>query len=646
MNMEQLAMFQNNHQEAPEFAIKVARKLLDEQVLFFVSAGLSISWGYKPASALARDLLQKYHDEISKFRPDKSICGALSKLFGKLKEKEYNFNLAEVCEAVVGHEGERGPCLLAGGLLGFKYKQKIQRQPWVTLEEAIEEYQQDPACLGIPHLIIARLAKEGLIHELVTTNYDTLLELGFWATGMERVDENFDPPFASPWTEYFITLPSKKDYLRSLPYRSIFRLHKIHGCADDLIKHYAKSCKHRNEECIIVDECGNLIRDSNFVITHKELLDWRSDNWAQALLEDRARNHFIVFIGFSGSDNVLHNSLRNIFREIQDCGNIQETNIRAVAIDPQDNTLLEAILRDAAGKASDPSKILCKIDGNYLTKYHPAYCTVPADAPCKLDLELVFRDIYAETIKMLLQRMVSTYGERVISEQKENGKRKKGVDPWLIIELKEELRKFIKEISLSEERNIDFLTWTLPGAVVTSWLLSRTWTKEENDFRGMERYFREHYYVPLSYNPEITIALLRIYQLFQHCSIKIDQHVYVDYFRQGWIKIVKCNGSSVAVLPLVVLKPDSVAMYQNFRRKIPDELKTMFQSSSNIMIMVFNVNGTSRLSNVPVAPLSAGVQPVPRVETVPLSSIWEETQFLCKIIKKAFEENVGGAECG
>lgn len=628
MEGKQLTFFEESKRSS-EFAYLVAQKLVKEQVLFFISAGLSINWGYKTASELAEELLQKY----SQLKPDKNnYSNALKKIYEENDGKRNNsLNLTEVAEALAGQEGNNGTCFLAGDIFGFKYKQSEYRQPWFTYEEFIEIMGQDSSYLGLPHLIIARLAKEGLIDELITTNYDTLLELALWSVGMERLKEPPQLDNDIPWAENFVVIYAKNRYIQNLPYRSIFRLHKIHGCVDALINHFSGRCKCSPKECT-----ENLMsKDQNFVITHKDLLDWRADQWAQSMLEDRARNHFMVFAGFSGSDNVVHNSFRNIFQELKAFEGkiVNEEFPRAVAIDPSPNILLEAILKDATGK-KDLKETLCITNGGYKKDYH--HTLQPKDKKSKYDLELVFKDIYAETIKCLLEKMLKSYGERVINEQCRKSRKS---NPWKIVERKNELLKYIQDIALNKEDNIDFLTWTLPGAVAFSWLLNKPWTAEIKQSVQMERFFRPYYYVPLNYNPEITIGLLRIYQVLRQAIEDSKEVDFLYYLHQGWMKIIKNNGESCSILPLFLPRANNSFMFQNFDHDKDYVLKSELQSSSKIVIVEFQKEDNKKPTNtnIPFIPLSWMGQMIPQVNHVKLMDVWGSgLKWAQKILATAF----------
>ncbi len=624
MKGKQLSLFNENELNSKissQHALLIAHKLVSEQVLFFLSAGFSKSWGYKLAPELSKDLLSKYRQLNGDIQSN-----TLKGYYDSDGHFHDNINLAEVAEALVLQEGKRGPCFLAGDLFGFKEKDKDKRSPWLTCEEIKELINNNPLYLGIPHLVIARLAKEGLIEELITTNYDTLLESALWAVGMEKIEDVLEDKGTTgiPWMEHFKVIGSKNQYIINLPYRSIFRLHKIHGCADALINHFSNNCK--SNKCQ-----GNLLNDKcNFIITHKDLLDWRTDQWAKSMLEDRVRNHFIVFAGFSGGDNVVHNSLRNIFKELRDSlsdNKKSEGIYRAVAIDPNPNILLKTILNDAAGgKFENINECLCLTDGSYVEKHHPSQKRKIIKDEKKYDLELVFRDIYAETSRLILKELLQNHGERVIIEQ-ERKRGKKVINPWNIIKLIKELEEYLDNLNLSEENNLQFLTWTLPGAVSTSWLLGKPWLEVGKQASRMERYYRPYYYAPLRYNPDIVLALLRVYQLINEV-VRKSKGRYILYSLQGWIKIIDVkSGKNFALLPLFLPRKNNLSLFQNFRRTIPSKLREDFLSASKIIVLELQATQQSKKDEktgerLLYAPEASMGLVVPQVISKTIDKIW------------------------
>lgn len=136
------------------------------------------------------------------------------------------------------------------------------------------------------HYYIAYLAREGLIDEIITTNYDTCMEKAYCNTyGLEN-------PFAENTPALVISTLSEyrdkggKKFTRN-PVMRCLKIYKINGCAGKL----PKKEEHGSENC----KCNTIL------LTERDLQDWRHRSWARDLFRDRMRSHTILFSGF-GSD--------------------------------------------------------------------------------------------------------------------------------------------------------------------------------------------------------------------------------------------------------------------------------------------------------------------------------------------------------
>lgn len=189
--------------------------------------------------------------------------------------------------------------------------------------QLLQEYQQTPRQLiGDSQLTVARLAKEGLISEIITTNWDDLLELACYAVGMyiRTSDGSTFGPTGVEWNStddvqsfleykrynnYAIAISEREEYYNSqIPPKTAFFIYKIHGSVDQIDKRLS-------EKAIVDDEFP-----VNMVITHRDLLDWRNDRWSEDLVNSILRSHDVVFSGLSGQDNVIYATIRRLIEEI------------------------------------------------------------------------------------------------------------------------------------------------------------------------------------------------------------------------------------------------------------------------------------------------------------------------------------------
>lgn len=140
------------------------------------------------------------------------------------------------------------------------------------------------------HRYIAFLAREGLIEEVITTNYDTLIEKAFRDTYGYKEENNKDDP-AKPITsleEYrneggnlYININGNK--------KRCLKIYKINGCAKQHPKEHSE----------------------RILLTERQLQDWRDRFWAKDLFKDRLRSRTLLFSGFgSGEPQVRHTALQ------------------------------------------------------------------------------------------------------------------------------------------------------------------------------------------------------------------------------------------------------------------------------------------------------------------------------------------------
>lgn len=144
------------------------------------------------------------------------------------------------------------------------------------------------------HRYIAFLAREGLIDEAITTNYDTCLERAYRQTYNipdVELDARKDPALVITNLESFrknagaVTTGDGEDQKRCL------KIYKINGCAKRL-----RDGKD-GPETILLTEC--------------QLQEWRQRHWARDLFRDRLRSRTLLFTGFGSEEpQVRHTALQ------------------------------------------------------------------------------------------------------------------------------------------------------------------------------------------------------------------------------------------------------------------------------------------------------------------------------------------------
>lgn len=165
----------------------------------------------------------------------------------------------------------------------------------VCEELKIDEYAElEPLA---SHRYLAYLAREGVIREVITTNYDCCIERAF--------EESL--PSGTDHGQYLAPISSLEDY-RSEAAKHMgpghLLVYKINGCAETYKKQKASGC-HR-----LWDDAS-----SRIILTERQLQSFRSENWAQDLLRDRARTRSFLFSGFGSEEPQIRHSVLTLLDE-------------------------------------------------------------------------------------------------------------------------------------------------------------------------------------------------------------------------------------------------------------------------------------------------------------------------------------------
>lgn len=195
--------------------------------------------------------------------------------------------------------------------LGFHDPEVMAGQPLTDdFREAVTSYGDR---LRPRHLVLARLAREGLCPVLVTTNFDLLLEGGYRMAGfvprLRKVGDGVAPGsepqgYALPTTfNYFSCIADATEFFGHGDDRQSALLIKIHGCAGTYRQRRQNA---KDWEAYL----------PSLVFTFREIQDWRNDAWSRDLLRTLLRTRTLVFCGYSGIDPVLHNTFRQVYEEM------------------------------------------------------------------------------------------------------------------------------------------------------------------------------------------------------------------------------------------------------------------------------------------------------------------------------------------
>jgi hypothetical protein len=147
------------------------------------------------------------------------------------------------------------------------------------------------------HRYIAYLARESLIEEVITSNYDTSLERAYTeSVGIKSSsNEDLGLHFSVSCLHEYRMISGKKN---KEPFP--LKVYHVNGCAKDLIRdnHDSLACE-------------------TILLTERQLQDWGNRQWGRDLLRDRLRCKSIVFSGFGSPEPQVRHTLLQILEEFE-----------------------------------------------------------------------------------------------------------------------------------------------------------------------------------------------------------------------------------------------------------------------------------------------------------------------------------------
>ena len=150
------------------------------------------------------------------------------------------------------------------------------------------------------HYFLAFLARETLINEVITTNYDCCLEraMSFSTFLKGSIKENQKRAVSIYSLNRYREVGAR--YLFPKNTSSILRIYKINGCADCLN--------------------GNAAHADSILLTERQLQDMDDRAWARDLLRDRARSRALVFSGFGSDEPQIQFTVLRLLEEFSNNG--------------------------------------------------------------------------------------------------------------------------------------------------------------------------------------------------------------------------------------------------------------------------------------------------------------------------------------
>lgn len=291
---------------------RIVDALLEGRVLPFVGAGISIDArvpGYPP------------------FQPDIEKGAYLwkrlySSLLGELKTtwSQRNRTRLRLAREALGPPHHRSFGIMAEVFHWLKGP--------LALCEALEIPRMTQLESRPAHLALGCLVLEGLVDEVVSTNWDTCLEkaLNHLRGGAQQSSESGSSYSAITNLARYREHGAKR---RRGDGSAVLRLYKINGCAaeyaSDPIKHV-----------------------ESVVITERQLQDFGKRSWARDLLRDRVRSRTLLFSGFGSDEPQVRHTVLELMDELsRDEGNEPAPghDLFVVAYEPKLSFSQQQILR-------------------------------------------------------------------------------------------------------------------------------------------------------------------------------------------------------------------------------------------------------------------------------------------------------------
>ncbi|MFT6909564.1 MAG: hypothetical protein ACJAS1_006287 [Oleiphilaceae bacterium] len=139
------------------------------------------------------------------------------------------------------------------------------------------------------HNIIAKLASESLISEIITTNYDCNFEKAY-----EKIT-------GEGYADVIANLNKYREFgAASNGVVNRLKIFKVNGCAKELVNG-------SNED-----------QYERILLTERQLQQWRNRQWAADIFKDRLRSNTLFFNGFGSDEPQIHHTLQTVLDEYSD----------------------------------------------------------------------------------------------------------------------------------------------------------------------------------------------------------------------------------------------------------------------------------------------------------------------------------------
>jgi hypothetical protein len=267
--------------------------------------------------ATGDDEAARLHGEVQKGGDAKAWALVLVEVTDLIERLDQRIGRAEVARVILSEPLDRGHSRGPGVDAELRPTPEIQPATFRTLREwaqVIRDHRPmhlKPLCPVAANVILGRLLAEGVIDELLSTNWDAFVELGAMLAGLRIEDAE-----ERRREDWFCGLPQRlrvfetQDELvgRWFPHSQLTLL-KLHGGVRTI---------RRTLSAGPTPESDAALRRS-FVASANDLTRWRgATEWVGERVSAALRSHATLLLGVSGADSVMYGALRQQVSDWED----------------------------------------------------------------------------------------------------------------------------------------------------------------------------------------------------------------------------------------------------------------------------------------------------------------------------------------
>ncbi|MDQ7031103.1 MAG: SIR2 family protein [Desulfonauticus sp.] len=148
------------------------------------------------------------------------------------------------------------------------------------------------------HYFIAFIVREGLLSDIITTNYDCCMEkayLDIWGKEYELGNGNNNLPVVRIFNNITFSRYASKKRFNDKEDSFILRVYKINGCAFAITQNESTS--------------------ASILLTETQLQDWRKRQWAADFFRYKLRSSTLFFVGYGSDEPQVLHTMQKVFEE-------------------------------------------------------------------------------------------------------------------------------------------------------------------------------------------------------------------------------------------------------------------------------------------------------------------------------------------